>query len=824
MRLSRSTEADGSRRPPLVRQLFAASLTAVALTATGGLGVTALGGTAEAATATPMPGTAVSIPDTAYAVPANAVVVSPTGDDAAAGTLAAPFRTVVKAVSAVPAGGTVVLRGGDYREALGSINKPFTLQSFPHEQAWLKGSALVTGWTAAPSAVPGASVWKHGGWTNQFCRTCVNPQAVDPANPLAGWPDQVFVNGAPLTQVDSPAKVTAGTFNIDYTTQTITVGSDPTGRTVESSNRWNAMTVNSAAAGLTLRGIGIAQYAPNWNENQLGALVVAANNVTLENSAVVWNTGRGAQFNSPGGRIVGTRLNDNGYSGLGTNRAHGLVVSRNQIDGNNWRHFAVSGCGMYCTVAGYKAAHTANSTVTDNTVRNNVGTGYWCDLGCNGTTIVRNYVEGNTNKGIFYEVSTTGVIASNVLRRNTVGLELAGTDQTAIYNNTFDRNGTHLELYDDTRLSSSDAYSGGLGLSWNTTGNTVRNNVFAATTGGVAIDTNATSQVNAQQMLAGMDHNAYYRTSATAPLVHWCPTYGAGCPTYTSVASFAAASGWPTAGSLDTVGPTNPYFVNPDDGRYEMVAGSPVVNGGAPLPAAIASPVGSPVSPAAIGAVRWGIGVVWLMGDQAAPAPTPTPTPTTPVLVLDTIAPTIAGNVAAGGTLTKTVTLSATARDDVGVVRSELWLGATRSGSFTGAGPYAFDLDTTKIADGSTVTLTWKAFDAAGHVGTSAVTATVRNPDVVAPTATIVTPVATATTIGGASYSLTAKGSDDRGVARAELYLGSSKSASFTGPGPYAFAFRTTALANGASVHITWKVYDAAGNVGSATKTVTVSN
>ncbi len=385
-------------------------------------------------------------------------------------------------------------------------------------------------------------MWKHAGWTNQFCRTCVNPQAVDPANPLAGWPDQVFVNGTPLTQVDSPAKVTPGTFNIDYPTQTITVGSDPTGQTVESSNRWNAMTVNSAAAGLTLRGIGIAQYAPNWNENQLGALVVAANNVTLENSAVVWNTGRGAQFNSPGGHIVGSRLNNNGYSGLGTNRAHGLVVSRNQIDGNNWRHFAVSGCGMYCTVAGYKAAHTANSTVSDNTVRNNVGTGYWCDLGCNGTTIVRNFVEGNTNKGIFYEVSTTGVIASNVLRRNTVGLELAGTDRTAIYNNTFDRNGTHLELYDDTRLSSSDAYSGGLGLTWDTTGNTLRNNVFAATTGGVAIDTNATSQVNAQQMLAGMDHNAYYRTSATAPLVHWCPTYGAGCPTYTSIAAFAAAA------------------------------------------------------------------------------------------------------------------------------------------------------------------------------------------------------------------------------------------------------------------------------------------
>jgi hypothetical protein len=191
---------------------------------------------------------------------------------------------------------------------------------------------------------------------------------------------------------------------------------------------------------------------------------------------------------------------------------------------------------------------------------------------------------------------------------------------------------------------------------------------------------------------------------------------------------------------------------------------------------------------------------------------------------VDTIVPTIAGNVAAGATLTKTVTLSATARDNVGVVRSELWLGASRAGAYTGGGPYAFNLDTTRVADGSNVTITWKAFDAAGRVGSSAAVATVRNADVVAPTATIVTPVATATTIGGASYSLTAKAVDNRAVTRAELYLGSSKSAGYTGPGPYAFAFRTTALANGTPVRITWKFYDAAGNVGSATKSVTVKN
>ena len=46
-----------------------------------------------------------------------------------------------------------------------------------------------------------------------------NPGFVDPAHPMAARPDQVFVDGAALTQVATAAQVTVGTFAVDQALQ-----------------------------------------------------------------------------------------------------------------------------------------------------------------------------------------------------------------------------------------------------------------------------------------------------------------------------------------------------------------------------------------------------------------------------------------------------------------------------------------------------------------------------------------------------------------------------------------------------------------------------
>ncbi|HTA64796.1 MAG TPA: Ig-like domain-containing protein, partial [Xanthomonadaceae bacterium] len=64
-----------------------------------------------------------------------------------------------------------------------------------------------------------------------------------------------------------------------------------------------------------------------------------------------------------------------------------------------------------------------------------------------------------------------------------------------------------------------------------------------------------------------------------------------------------------------------------------------------------------------------------------------------------------------------TITLSATASDNVGVTRVEFYVDGTLKGTDT-TSPYSMTLDSTTLANGSH-TLTSKAYDAANNVGTS---------------------------------------------------------------------------------------------------------
>ena len=86
------------------------------------------------------------IPDTAYPIPSNALFVAPTGNDTNPGTQDAPFQTVTHCHRGRTRGATIVLRAGVYRESFGTVTKKVTIQPYPHEQAWLSGSDVVTNW------------------------------------------------------------------------------------------------------------------------------------------------------------------------------------------------------------------------------------------------------------------------------------------------------------------------------------------------------------------------------------------------------------------------------------------------------------------------------------------------------------------------------------------------------------------------------------------------------------------------------------------------------------------------------------------------------
>jgi hypothetical protein len=186
----------------------------------------------------------------------------------------------------------------------------------------------------------------------------------------------------------------------------------------------------------------------------------------------------------------------------------------------------------------------------------------------------------------------------------------------------------------------------------------------------------------------------------------------------------------------------------------------------------------------------------------------------------DAIAPTASiSSPLAGATVNGTVTVSATATDNIGVIKAELYVNGTLSATLTTA-PYNFNWDSTLTANGS-CPLAVKAYDAAGNVGTSGtVTVTLAN-DKTPPAVSIGSPLAGATVNGMATVSATA--TDNVGVTKTELYVNGTLYATLTAA-PYNFSWDSTLAANG-SCTLAAKAYDAAGNIAtSSTVTVTVAN
>lgn len=95
-------------------------------------------------------------PVAAPAAAASSYVVAPWGSDSAAGTWAHPFRTLTRGMKALRAGGTLVVRGGTYRErvklrpAKGTASRRITVRAAEGENPVVRGVLWLSGadyWT-----------------------------------------------------------------------------------------------------------------------------------------------------------------------------------------------------------------------------------------------------------------------------------------------------------------------------------------------------------------------------------------------------------------------------------------------------------------------------------------------------------------------------------------------------------------------------------------------------------------------------------------------------------------------------------------------------
>lgn len=545
-----------------------------------------------------MPSTGrVFIKDTDYSVPPGAYFVSPSGDDSNAGTESAPWKTVARAVSGAPSGGTVVLRQGVYRERITVDGKALTFQPYPHEQVWFKGSVSVGDWIAD------GAIWRKDGWTAEFADGG-KLSDYHAGYEMADYADMVFVDGEPLRQVGSKDAVAAGTFYVDDASDRLYIGSDPGGKSIEAAVLSLALTIRNAP-GTVVRGLGFQHYAPTLI-NQKAPVQAHSPSVTFENNTFAWNAAAGLSVIAPDGVVRGNIMLNNGHLGLHATRADRLLVEQNTLSYNNQEHVWLD-----WEAGGLKVTRSEGMIWRDNLAEGNRGRGFWCDISCYNTKILRNVARQNIKTGIDYELSAKGIIASNVLVNNGfAGININESSDVDIYNNTTVRNEVNIRVAEGKRTNS-DTTERNL-IPWDVEDIVIKNNLLSGATSDslrmLLVDdySGSTGPKPGEYMVSALDYNGYYRARASTPRVLLLWSLGASDGNFRTMEAVRKRLDRERHGiSIDNAA-TNPFFVDEAGGDYRLKAGSRARGAGEQLPAEVANALGVRGGiPVDLGALHW---------------------------------------------------------------------------------------------------------------------------------------------------------------------------------------------------------------------------
>jgi hypothetical protein len=147
--------------------------------------------------------------------------VSPSGSDSAAGTLAAPFRTIQRAANVAVPGDTVFIHAGTYRETItpaasGTAAAPIVYRNFNDDLVVVSGADPVSGWSLDSGAIHSAPLPADFfvSTTNQSLQVFADGEMLT----LAKWPDtttraEAYPSGVvPPVTLSTPAKSTITAF------------------------------------------------------------------------------------------------------------------------------------------------------------------------------------------------------------------------------------------------------------------------------------------------------------------------------------------------------------------------------------------------------------------------------------------------------------------------------------------------------------------------------------------------------------------------------------------------------------------------------------
>lgn len=290
----------------------------------------------------------------------------------------------------------------------------------------LSGARRLTGWQRDADGR-----WYVGGQTQGGAVT-FHPdwQPCENTHPRCIYPEDLFVDGAPLHHVDALSKLGAGKWFFDYAADRIYVHDDPNGKTVLTSV--TDMAFVGLANNVTIRNLTVEMFA---SPTQVGAIQANGSGTNLssgwlvENVTARWNHGIGVNLVGHRHTVRNSRLLHNGIKGLGAGgttamQATGILIEDNEIAWNNW---ARGKQNFDCS--GSKFVRTDGIVIRGNVAHHNYGKGLWTDIDNRDALIERNIVYANTSNGIYHEISWKATIRDNWAGYN--GEQ--DTDNTGVY-------------------------------------------------------------------------------------------------------------------------------------------------------------------------------------------------------------------------------------------------------------------------------------------------------------------------------------------------------------------------------------------------------
>ena len=480
-------------------------------------------------------------------------VDSTSGLDSNPGTQAAPWRTIAKVNSTtLLPGQSVAFKAGDvWREQLtiwssGSVGEPITFTSYGSGPSpVISGANVVSAWTSAPPY--------YASYTTA--------------------PSQVFRNGARLNQVSSRSALLTGTWWLETADSRIYVYDDPSGKTMEASQRSYGVEIGGSY--VTINGLNVRDA----NDEGIG-IFTGSNHASVINCSVsnsytngiaVWSATPSISY----GVIQGNTVSNSGSNGITiTQDATYWIISNNTVYGNS----SIPAVNAYTAGIDITSSSVSNVTIQNNEVYSNglgqptnIGFGIHVDDQPTNNLIGYNTAYGNNDCNILVEISENNQIYYNVVYGSIqgCGIGVRGASGTPASGNVVYNNTIYGNLANQTWAGGLLVYGDGAAGSF--VNNTFENNMSVG---------NSSPQLNAFGGAENDGVNGYGNVyahndfgPAAANFIKWG-----------SSTEYSTLTAWQAASSQGINLSVNPLFTNPGAGDFTLQSGSAAIGAGVDIP------------------------------------------------------------------------------------------------------------------------------------------------------------------------------------------------------------------------------------------------